>query len=137
MVELLEDMEINPYGPPNDHSVWDICDVVGAVGNKTLVDGHKLPVDGLSGNDFSYNYNASGNNITGWEASMSFEGGMPHALQIKVETQVKRLEEKSSMARCLMEPPDIPIPEFPTIALPIAAILGLMFILQSRRRRED
>ena len=32
---------------------------------------------------------------------------------------------------------DIPIPEFPTMALPIAAILGLMFILQSRRRKED
>ena len=32
---------------------------------------------------------------------------------------------------------DIPIPEFSTIALPIAAILGLMFILQSRRRKED
>lgn len=29
------------------------------------------------------------------------------------------------------------IPEFPTIALPIAAILGLMFILQSRRKKED
>ena len=29
------------------------------------------------------------------------------------------------------------IPEFPTIALPIAAIMGLMFILQSRRRKED
>jgi hypothetical protein len=29
------------------------------------------------------------------------------------------------------------IPEFPSIALPIAAILGLMFILQSRRRKED
>jgi hypothetical protein len=29
------------------------------------------------------------------------------------------------------------IPEFPTIALPIAAILGLMFILHSRRRKED
>ena len=29
------------------------------------------------------------------------------------------------------------IPEFSTIALPIAAILGIMFILQSRRRKED
>ena len=32
---------------------------------------------------------------------------------------------------------DIPIPEFSTIALPIAAIIGIMFILQSRRRKED
>ena len=31
----------------------------------------------------------------------------------------------------------VPIPEFPTIALPIAAILGLMFLLHSRRRKED
>ena len=29
------------------------------------------------------------------------------------------------------------IPEFSTIALPIVAILGIMFILQSRRRKED
>ena len=29
------------------------------------------------------------------------------------------------------------VPEFSTIALPIAAILGIMFILQSRRRKED
>ena len=32
---------------------------------------------------------------------------------------------------------NIPIPEFSTIAIPIAAILGLMFILQSRKRKED
>ena len=30
----------------------------------------------------------------------------------------------------------IPIPEFPTIALPIAAILGLMFIISSRKKKE-
>ncbi|MDF1531079.1 MAG: PEF-CTERM sorting domain-containing protein [ANME-2 cluster archaeon] len=29
------------------------------------------------------------------------------------------------------------IPEFPTIALPIAAIVGIMFILQSRKGKED
>ncbi len=33
--------------------------------------------------------------------------------------------------------PVVPIPEFSTIALPIAAIIGIMFILQSRRRKED
>lgn len=31
----------------------------------------------------------------------------------------------------------VPIPEFSTIALPIAAIIGIMFMLQSRRRKED
>jgi len=31
----------------------------------------------------------------------------------------------------------VTIPEFPTKALPIVAILGIMFILQSRRRKED
>ena len=29
------------------------------------------------------------------------------------------------------------VPEFSTIALPIAAIIGIMFLLQSRRRKED
>ena len=29
------------------------------------------------------------------------------------------------------------VPEFSTIALPIAAIIGIMFILQSRRKKED
>lgn len=33
------------------------------------------------------------------------------------------------------EDPDVPIPEFPTVALPIAAILGLMFIF-GRRKQE-
>lgn len=31
----------------------------------------------------------------------------------------------------------VPIPEFSTIALPIAAIIGIMFMLHSRRRKED
>lgn len=31
---------------------------------------------------------------------------------------------------------NIPIPEFPTFALPIAAILGLMFIISSRKKKE-
>ena len=31
---------------------------------------------------------------------------------------------------------NIPIPEFPTVALPIAAILGLMFIISSRKKKE-
>lgn len=31
---------------------------------------------------------------------------------------------------------NIPIPEFPTVALPIAAVLGLMFILSSRKKKE-
>ena len=30
----------------------------------------------------------------------------------------------------------IPIPEFPTLALPVAAILGLMFIISSRKKKE-
>ncbi|MDF1557227.1 MAG: PEF-CTERM sorting domain-containing protein [ANME-2 cluster archaeon] len=34
-------------------------------------------------------------------------------------------------------PVEIPIPEFPTIALPIAGIIGIMFVLQNRNRKED
>lgn len=34
-------------------------------------------------------------------------------------------------------PLNVPIPEFPTLALPIAAIIGIMFIFQSRTRKED
>jgi hypothetical protein len=34
-------------------------------------------------------------------------------------------------------PLQVPIPEFQTIALPIVAILGIMLILQSRKRKEN
>ena len=34
------------------------------------------------------------------------------------------------------ETPGVDIPEFPTVALPIAAILGLMFIISSRKKKE-
>lgn len=31
----------------------------------------------------------------------------------------------------------IPIPEFPTIALPIAAVMGLLFVFQIRKKKEE
>ncbi|MBU4222558.1 MAG: PEF-CTERM sorting domain-containing protein [Euryarchaeota archaeon] len=34
-------------------------------------------------------------------------------------------------------PVDIPIPEFSTVAIPIAAVLGLVFLFQHRKRKEE
>jgi len=40
-------------------------------------------------------------------------------------------------SRRVNAPVDVPIPEFPTIALPIAGIIGIMFLFHSRYRKED
>jgi hypothetical protein len=34
-------------------------------------------------------------------------------------------------------PIGIPIPEFPTVALPIAAVIGLVFFFQNRKKKEE
>ncbi|MCX9085127.1 MAG: PEF-CTERM sorting domain-containing protein [Candidatus Methanoperedens sp.] len=34
-------------------------------------------------------------------------------------------------------PVDITIPEFPTVALPIAAVIGLVFFFQNRKKKEE
>jgi len=130
-----------------NHLVKDICTGEILVNNS--------PSNILSNN---FIYISVGGNIIGWEASISFDSetygppdyeSPPYEIQLRVQTQVDAVVEEVSevsgvyepwMGRCIFERPDnpeIPIPEFPTIALPIAAILGLMFILQSRRRKED
>jgi len=105
---------------PDNHSVMEIC-----------VDGFLV-----NGSSLNFSYIESGGNKIGWEASADVESRI---YKLKVETQ---LEDGviSSMGRCIDfsdDDPEIPIPEFPTISLPIAAILGLTFILQSRRGKED
>jgi hypothetical protein len=111
----------NVIDTTGNHFVEDIC------GNKILV--------GDSSPEGYFHYITENEIIIGWEAKIIFES-KPNELQVKVKTQVVGENNESFMAQCLFKPPE-PIPEFPTIALPIAAILGLMFILQSRRRKED
>ncbi|MCG7847592.1 MAG: PEF-CTERM sorting domain-containing protein [ANME-2 cluster archaeon] len=82
--------------------------------------------------DFDYILDDVTDEKIGWEASANVE---PRIYKLKVETQVVD-KGTSSIGRCIDFRGNA-IPEFPTIALPIAAILGLMFILQNRRRKED
>ena len=104
------------------------------------VDGTKLvdanDTNGETQPNFVYIENATGVKI-GWEASAELASSTYNDLN--VHTQVFD-DETSAVANRSIQltihcGPEIP--EFPTIALPIAAILGLMFILQSRRRKED
>ena len=103
---------------------------------------YSLPVPhkivGMDGGFGNITYIYYGDEIIGYEANGSLAPGSyvefeAHA-QIDGETSSTGKEEFISLTILCN---DIPIPEFPTIALPIAAILGLMFILQSRRRKED
>lgn len=43
------------------------------------------------------------------------------------------LEDKN----CHTEPPVNGIPEFPTVALPIAAVIGLVFFFQHKKKKEE
>ena len=92
-------------------------------------------VDANTGNDgfvpdFEYIFN--GTDIIGWEASTDLPVG---SYRLNVHTQVYPDDTSAVTDR------DIPleiycdpyIPEFPTITLPIAAILGLMFIFGRKR----
>ena len=94
----------------------------------------KIVVKLVDGNapDFHYILNGNSQKI-GWEASTNLTAG---SYQLNVHTQVDNDETSAVTDR------DIPltiicgtndIPEFPTIALPIAAILGLMFIFGRKR----
>ena len=92
--------------------------------------------------------NNNGTDADGWEARIVLPDGCYSNVTadgLNVHTQVD-YDGKSRTARPSHNPfeidlnidcREIPIPEFPTVALPIAAILGIMFILQSRRRKED
>lgn len=86
----------------------------------------------------------------GWEARIDLPEGCysPDANGLNVHTQVF-YDSETRTARPSHKPTQIDlnidcndddnnqIPEFPTIALPIMMILGLMFILQNRKRKED
>jgi len=86
----------------------------------------------------------------GWEARIDLPEGYysPDANGLNVHTQVF-YDSGTQTARPSHNPTQIDlnidcnndndnqIPEFPTIALPIMMILGLMFILQNRKRKED
>ncbi len=92
---------------------------------------------------FSYIINGTGDKV-GWEAAAKVDTTMavesPDIYYLNVHTQVDGTEPDQTSAfidRCIKLKICCEIPEFSTIALPIAGILGLMFILQSRRRKED
>jgi hypothetical protein len=55
-----------------------------------------------------------------------------------LENQVYAMNKKRGDARITFKNPGSlkPIPEFPTIAIPIATILGLAFLLYRRKRKE-
>ena len=91
---------------------------------------------------FLYITNDTGEKI-GWEASANVDSANVDrciTYDLNIHTQVVPNRTSAFIDRCIILKiccSQNDIPEFPTIALPIAAILGLMFILQSRRRKED
>ena len=81
----------------------------------------------------------SNGKIIGWEASAHLSAG---TYRLCVRTEVDTGDEiktsgtgtkKYGIPLQIICSPDVPIPEFPTIAIPVIAILGLMFIFGRKR----
>jgi hypothetical protein len=82
-------------------------------------------------------YIENGNDeIIGYEASGSLPPGNYN--QFDAHAQMNNGDTSSTGKIPLMiDCNNYDVPEFPTVALPIMMILGIMFILQSRKRKED
>ena len=85
-------------------------------------------------------YIYDGNKIIGYEAWGKIKPGVynefeAHAVTSTGDTSSTGKKKFPISLKIVCDSCDIP--EFSTIALPIATILGIMFILQSRRRKED
>ena len=120
-------IENNVDKPEENHFVR-----LGCGGSLVVVDANDLN-SGTQPN-FMYIEDQSGNKI-GWEASAYVS---PITSDLSIHTQVYEDQTSALNNRCVkLDICCTPIPEFSTIALPIAAILGIMFILQSRKRKED
>ena len=123
MVLLEDDYVIDANASVDNHYI--------KLGNNIkFVDGN----DDNDGNAPDFHYIFSGNDKIGWEASTPFSIGSYDNLN--VHTQVYKDETSAVESRGI--PLTIicgtnDIPEFPTIALPVAAILGLMFIFGRKR----
>ena len=75
----------------------------------------------------------SNNELIGWEASAPISAG---SYELNVHTQVNDGDTSAVLNRSIplvINCGTNDIPEFPTIALPVAAILGLMFIFGRKR----
>lgn len=97
-------------------------------------DGISTSIDGTPGTELSDNWGesqtweisytnfnaANGNYVVTYQVEYVFDGGTSgtQTRQSSIQTGINA------------------IPEFPTVALPIAAILGLMFIISSRKKKE-
>ena len=84
-------------------------------------------------------YIYSGSEIIGYEASGSLASGEYN--QFKAHAQISTGQTSSTGKHNTISLKIVcnnnEIPEFPIVALPIMTILGIMFILQSRKRKED
>ncbi len=64
-----------------------------------------------------------------WMVVLMKDGNYPRQNPPTVSTQVVSLR--------VDVPVDIPIPEFSTVAIPVAAVLGLVFFFQHRKKKEE
>ena len=111
-------------GNPDDHFI--------KLGNSVKLVDASYGDDG-SAPDFQFIVNATGAKI-GWEASTPLSA--ESYTNLNVHTQVyddrtSAVEDRS--ISLVINCGDAYIPEFPTVALPIAAIIGLMFIFGRKR----
>ena len=123
LVLLVPDQVIDENSNPDNHYI--------------KVNGDKK-VDGTYGDDgnapdFQFIVNATGAKI-GWEASTPLSAGSYTNLNVHTQVYDDRtsaVEDRS--ISLVINCGDAYIPEFPTVALPIAAIIGLMFIFGRKR----
>ena len=98
---------------------------------------HHIKLDGnnnllVNGNDFAFFSDGSG-----WETEAPYSG--QHTLSVHTAVNMSSCDGDEDETSSVQYIPLVitcdstPIPEFPTIALPVAAILGLMFLFGRKR----
>ncbi|MDF1532835.1 MAG: PEF-CTERM sorting domain-containing protein [ANME-2 cluster archaeon] len=106
-------------------------------------DGSTL-VNGATVKAFDINNDVElGSSVTGIDGRYSIDLGSYDKSQVNVTAQLsdktgKTIANVDIFGTLILYRADVTmdIPEFPTIALPVAALLGLMFIISSRKKEE-
>lgn len=127
----VESSDIESVTDSNIYVAWVPSDD-GSPGNAgfgtmlTAVDSEKVKDENPTGN-WDTVRTITLNMRSGWSLTPNEQGRL-------AVVHVKELLSINGVSSCYVtNPKDIPVPEFPTVALPIAAILGLAFVFMRRK----
>ncbi|WP_135606312.1 PEF-CTERM sorting domain-containing protein [Methanococcoides sp. NM1] len=102
-----------------------------------LTDGHVVSFGSLGDFNTQFGFDPS-DKVTGpvtitFDSPVVLVGNSPQGFSLAVHVQGLDSGRSIKIADGVCGEPVTPIPEFPTVALPIAAVIGLAFLLQRRR----